>query len=292
IDMGYRRFILTPNTGDVFMDRHLFERLAFLEGHPQVQDYTFYTNFTIPRPKDIERLTTLTKFRHPTISVYGHDRESFVAIAKAPEKLYDRLVANLEQLLALRLAGRLPFTFTIALRSTRHVPSEPTSDLLKVLERFRETGIDVRISRLYHDWGGQVTEDDIKHLDIDMVDSTKAYKNGPCALLFTGVQVMATGIVHACACVDVDAQLEIGNLNDKPLREIVSPDNPAYMALIAEQQNGVFKPVCQGCGFYKSIYHNRSVYRKDGIATQTVDDFKQRLAGKCAAATPLPAAAE
>src|SRR5262249_3994046 len=122
-----------------------------------------------------------------------------------------------------------------------------------------------------------------KGLAIDFSDSRKIYKNGACALLFTGMQIMATGVVHACACVDVDAQLEIGNLNEKPLREIISTKNPAYMALIEEQQRGIFKPVCQGCGFYKSIYHNRKLYRTDGIGTQSIDEFTARLDAKTGA---------
>ena len=37
VAMGYRRFHLTPNTGDIFMDRRIFDKLAFLEEHPEVE---------------------------------------------------------------------------------------------------------------------------------------------------------------------------------------------------------------------------------------------------------------
>jgi len=293
VELGYRRFILTPNTGDVFMDRHFLQRLRFLEEHPGVKEYTFYTNFTIPRPKDIERLTGLTKLRLPTISIYGHDRDTFVAIAKATDVVYKRLLTNLEILLGLMKAKRLPFEFNIALRSTRHLPGMQETDLLRLLDRFRQAGIDVRISRVYHDWGGRVTAEDTKGLDLDVADSALTYKKGACALLFTGVQIMATGVVHACSCVDVDAILKIGDLNEKPLREIVSTANPSYMALIEEQERGEFRSVCQACGFYKSIYHMRSMYRKDGIPIQSIDEFKARLDVKNAVKSePLPLAAE
>jgi MoaA/NifB/PqqE/SkfB family radical SAM enzyme len=289
LDMGYRRFTLTPNTGDVFMDRHIFDKMEHLDAHPGVQDYTFYTNLTIPKPKDVERLMGMKKLQHITVSVYGHDAPSFVAITKSTEKVYRRLLTNLEVLL--KFVDPAKRNIDIAVRSTRDMPRTPSTELLVMLDRFRKAGIAVRLSHLYHDWGGQVSAEDVKGLQIDFSDSRKIYKNGACALLFTGMQIMATGVVHACACVDVDAQLEIGNLNAKPLREIISTQNPAYMALIEEQQRGVFKPVCQSCGFYKSIYHNRKLYRQDGIGTQSIDEFKARLDAKTGVA-PLPEAAE
>ena len=290
VAMGYRRFTLTPNTGDVFMDRHIFDKMELLDAHPGVQDYSFYTNLTIPKPKDVDRLMRMKKLQHVNVSVYGHDAASFVAITKSTEKVYRRLLTNLDVLL--NHADPAKRNLDIAVRSTRDMPRKPSTDLLQLLDRFKQAGIAVRLSHLYHDWGGQVSEADTKGLAIEFSDSRKIYKNGACALLFTGMQVMATGVVHACACVDVDAQLEIGNLNEKPLREIISTQNPAYMALIEEQQRGLFKPVCQSCGFYKSIYHNRSMYRKDGIATQSIDEFKARLDAKTGAAAPLAEAAE
>ena len=83
-------------------------------------------------------------------------------------------------------------------------------------------------------------------------------------LLFTAAQVMATGIVNGCAARDVDATLRIGDLSKTPLRSILSSSNEAYMDLIREQQEGSFRPVCQACDYYKSIYRPRSKERKRG----------------------------
>jgi hypothetical protein len=166
------------------------------------------------------------------------------------------------------------------------MPRKPTTDLLKMVARFRAAGIPVSSSALYHSWGGLVTAEDTAGLDIDVLDTNAIYKNGACTLLFTGVQIMATGVVHACACVDVDGSLKIGDLNEKPLREIVSRDNALYMEFIDEQERGKFKPVCQSCGFYKSIYHSRKMYRQTGMQIGTVDDYKAALDGRVASAEP------
>ena len=268
LDLGLRRFELTPCTGDVFMDRTLFNKLEFLERHPEVEGYQFFTNFTVPKPPTVERLLGLSKLQHMTISVYGHDVESFVAIAQSSEKIYRRLIANLEALLP--LLNRRRFSLEIGLRSTRDVPRHAATDLLRLLERFNQAGVRVRRSRVYNNWGGYITQADVDGLAIDITSADATYKKGACVLLLIAVQVMATGIVNGCACRDVDATLRIGDLNQKPLREILSVRNQAYMELIAEQQRGEFRPVCRSCDFYKSIYHRAH----------------RRCEGECALAEP------
>jgi hypothetical protein len=88
---------------------------------------------------------------------------------------------------------------------------------------------------------------------------------------------MATGIVNACACRDVDATLRIGDLNEQPLKEILSPNNATYMALIGEQQEGRFRPICRSCDYYKSIYRHRSLNKKLGRKTLTLEEFLSTL---------------
>jgi MoaA/NifB/PqqE/SkfB family radical SAM enzyme len=275
VDLGYRSFELTPCTGDVFMDRHIFNKLRFLEQHPGVESYLFFTNFTIPRKTDVAALFQLSKLKHLTVSVYGHDLPSFVAITKSTETVYKRLVSNLETLLALHTARPLPIE--IAIRSTRDAPRLATSDLTRLLKRFERAGVKVRKANVYNNWGGYITQDDVRGLAIDVTSTEAMYKSGACVKLFTSVQVMATGIVNGCACRDVDATLRIGDINETPLRNIISTRNPAYMQLIDEQQRGEFRPVCKSCDFYKSIYHMRAEYLRNRMATQSMDEFKTRL---------------
>ena len=276
IALGYRRFELTPCTGDVFMDRTLSRKLEFLEQHPKVESYEFFTNFTIPKPETVERLADLRKLKHMTVSVYGHDVESFIAIAQGTHKLYARLKANLEALL--RVLDKCSFKLAIGLRSTLKRPKKRT-DLLELVERFRAAGAEIWLAPgVYNNWGGYITQKDVEGLDMRINSTESAYKFGACEKLFNSVQVTATGVVNACACRDVNATLEIGNVNTTPLKDIVSPDNPRYMAIIDQQQRGEFLPICRSCDFYKSIYHHRSHYRREGIETMSLDEFKRQIA--------------
>ena len=231
LELGYRRFELTPCTGDLFMDRSLMRKLEFLESEPRVESYEFFTNFTSPKAPAVARLAELRKLKHLTVSVYGHDEASFVAIAGGTPKLYARLLANLEALLA--IVPRISFGLAIALRSTRDRNRGKTSDLLDLVERFRAAGVAIWLAPgIYNNWGGYISEKDVEGLDMHINSTEDVYKYGACEKLFNSVQVTATGVVNACACRDVDATLKIGDVKTTPLADIVSPENHEYMKII------------------------------------------------------------
>ncbi len=271
VELGYTRFHMTPCTGDVFMDKGLFEKLVLMDADPRVDAYEFFTNFTIPSEDDIERLFLVQKLRSLRISVYGHDLDSFVAITKSTEKVYRRFVANLEALY--ERAPRARFAYSLGLRTTGRGRIHGSSDVQRLLQRFEKRGVRVDRKHVYNNWGGMITDADVEGLDIDVSDTRSTYKRGACTLLFTGVQVMATGVVNGCACRDVNATLRIGDLHQDRLADILSFDNPEYVALIREQEAGEFRPICQGCDFYKSIYRTRRAARQRGRGTHTLAEI-------------------
>ena len=279
LELGYNRFELTPCTGDVFMDRTLWRKLEILEADERVVSYEFFTNLTIPKPETVERLATLRKLKHMTVSVYGHDLATFMAITGGTEKLYSRLLANLD---ALQRTHRNAFyELAVGLRSTRKRPQGRASDLLERVEQLRDEGVEIWLSPgVYNNWGGYISASDVEGLDMHINSTASAYKFGACEKLFNSVQVTASGVVNACACRDVDATLAIGNVNETPLADIVSDQNPRYMAIIEGQQRGEFAAICRSCDFYKSIYHHRSHYRREGIAVIKLDEFKSQLAAR------------
>jgi len=274
LELGYNEFDLTPCTGDAFMDRHLFNKLRVLEADERVKIYTFFTNFTIPKPSHIEAVHQFKKMGGLAISIYGHDLATFKAITKSTDTVYFRLVRNLELLLREQEKHGLKifFIFHTGADSLRGRSSE----IITLLERFKQAGSTINIQKgLYNNWGGYVTNDDVKHLPIRIIPPNVVHKNGACVRLFTAIQIMATGIVNGCACRDTDATLRLGDLHQAPLKDIVSARNPVYMALIEEQQNGSFRPVCQSCDFYTSIYYKSDSYA--GTKLQTLEQFKASL---------------
>ncbi|MDI6749939.1 MAG: radical SAM protein [Rhodocyclaceae bacterium] len=230
VDLGFSEFHLTPTTGDVFMDKRLFDKLDILERHPGVRSYHFFTNLTIPSKVQLLQLQRLRKLKRMTISVYGHDEASFTAITKTSTKIYQRLIANLQTIL--EHANRWPFSITIGFRSTFGVPEDDTSELMKLLSALKSKGISIHASHgIYNNWGGLIEQSDVTNLDMQILPAQGPIKFGACVKLFDAIQVMATGVVNACACRDANATLQIGNLREKPLQEIISPNNSEYMRI-------------------------------------------------------------
>lgn len=274
--MGYNSISLTPCTGDVFMDKHIFEKLEFLDHHPLVEQYSFFSNFTALSPSQVESLMGLKKLKNITVSIYGHDEESFVAITKVGSKIFDRLLSNLEMLLSKR--DQWPFSVAVGFRSTFDVPGHDVGELMHLLRRLESVGVSINSSHgIYNNWGGYVTQDDVAGLNLKVLSADQIYKSGPCAKLFDDIQIMATGIVNGCACRDVDATLRIGDVNEKPLQEILNPHNPEYLKIIEEQERGEFRPVCKSCDYYRSIYHQPSNYRRHGIPVQSIGEYWKQL---------------
>jgi len=284
LGLGFDRFHLTPCTGDVFMDKHAYDKFAWLDAHPRVKSYNFFTNLTIPTHEQMMRLLNLRKLSHITISVYGHDEQSFVAITKSSAKIYRRLIANLETVI--EQLDEWPFGVSIGHRSG-FAARTAQSELTVLLERFKKAGVHVNASHgVYNNWGGYITQADVAGLDMHITPADATVKSGACVKLFDSVQVMATGIVNACSCRDVDATLRIGDVATAPLDKIISAKNAAYIKIIEEQQAGKFRPVCASCDFYRSIYHQPKSYRRGDVPTQSVAQYMRMIESRGARGVP------
>ena len=97
-EMGFRDFSLTSSSGEIFFDKDASWKLNYLDNHPQVGAYQFYTNLVLPDEDMIERLFKLKKLDWLGFIIYGHDRESFTRITEKSDKQYDMLVANLNRI--------------------------------------------------------------------------------------------------------------------------------------------------------------------------------------------------
>lgn len=275
VDLGYDRFELTPCTGDVFMDRHIFEKLDFLDHHPKVSQYSFFSNLTIPSHDQLMQLTKLKKLVGLTVSIYGHDEKSFIDITKSTSKVYERLISNLKMLLAQK---SIPFALAFGWRSTGDVPNKDSSEIMELLGTFKKAGARFNSPHgVFNNWGGLISQDDVAGLNMKIMPGNKKYKSGACVKLFDSIQITASGIVNACACRDVNSTLRIGDIRVMPLKKIISAENEDYMRLIEEQQSGKFRPVCDGCDFFRSVYHQPSNYRRGKIPTQTIPEFISKL---------------
>ena len=254
IDFGYDTFGLTPIVGEVFTDRNFIKKIEFLENHQKVKNYSFFTNFTLVNEKIIDELIKLRKLKELYISLYGHDLSSFLKITRSNQTTYSTLIKNLIYLS--EKCKYIPFNLSFGLRTNRSFNSLQNceSDLCKIIRKILNTTKNrIQILKSFNTWGGLITQDDVEGLDMIVNDVSKFHKNGACSLIFYKNQIMVNGIVNACACRDINATLQIGDLNIQNFEKIYSIKNKKYIKLIENQQKNIFNSICKNCDFYRSI---------------------------------------
>ena len=229
--------------------------MRFLDQHEGVRAYHFFTNFTVPSPAQVDALFALTKLKNVTISIYGHDEESFCRITQRPATVYRRLVDNLVHLHERLAAAR--FEIGLGWRTLPgFVPdAAASSDLHRIVMKIGSHDVgSFRVTPTYDTWGGEIREEDVRDLGLQLADGRHVAKHGPCSRIFHKLIVLADGRVNACACRDVNGTLVIGDVTREPLAQILSLDNPRYAKLISEQCDNRFRAVCRQCDAYRSVY--------------------------------------
>jgi MoaA/NifB/PqqE/SkfB family radical SAM enzyme len=256
VGLGFDRIALTPINGDIFVDKGIMDKVELLERRDGITGMLAYSNFIAAGPAAIATLVALERLELFNISVYGFDPASFAAIADRGEAQYHRLVANLNHLADLLPTARRPQAFQATIRAARDftLDQAPDSTLVVALRRLQGLGMAMSVQSRCDDWGGLIAPEDLAGLGMDLIRGRLLYKQGACILPFYSVQVLADGRVNACACRDVDGQLQIGDLRHQSLKQILSARNPVYTDLIRGQQAGHFADVCRGCSFYRSIH--------------------------------------
>ena len=203
------------------------------------------------------------------VSLYGHDKVSFIEITQKGHIAYKRLVANLEYLTA-QLTKYPDFKLKLGWRTSRKALKEAQnqgSDIINAVQTLERHLGDTPNIFEFNNWGGVIAPSDIIGLDLELNDGRHVVKDGLCVLTLSRTIVLADGRVNACACRDVEGSLVVGNVQQEPLSWILSYKNPAYKDLLASHMDGRFPKVCQSCDFYQSVFLPQPNQPYDRIVT-------------------------
>lgn len=254
-EAGITHFGLTPTVGDVFVDRHFIDKLAFLEQHRNVKAYRFTTNLILPSVEQLEYVLSAKKLDILGISIYGHTRRLFASFAKGNANAYRRLTDNLQ---IIHDATHLPNSINIGLRTEQAMPGyyPGQSQLVDLLLAIgvKHNKVNLSLNKWYDNWAGIITQDDVNDLGISVPPESQTPKYGPCNLLFHKNMVTVDGRILGCACRDVHGELEIGNIKNDKLADVLDPSTSKLATIISQQNSNRFNQVCHSCTAYKSIY--------------------------------------
>jgi hypothetical protein len=260
-EMGFKDFSLTSSSGEIFFDKDAAWKLDYLDNHPLVGFYQFYSNLILPDEAMIEKIFGLKKLAWLGFSIYGHDLESFTRITQKPDKQYNKLVANLNRIADKGGPGRE--LFEIHLRTDRSFNWHPndgvdenSSELVKAMHRAVTQGGVKWVGNwdIYDTWGGLVTPEDVADLDVELSDGSHQPKVGACILLFDEPMIFADGCVNACACRGIDRTLQIGDLKKSSLSQILSSENTLYRNILDRHLKSDYPETCKDCMVYRSVY--------------------------------------
>ena len=258
-EIGYKAFGLTPVVGEAFTDPEFVSKLSFLERHPMVSHYTLTTNFTLAGDAFIESVPALAKLRYLSISIYGHDPDTFALMTGASPLVWHRLIRNLQRLAAVLQSGQKRVQVRVRTR-TAITPDVFSCELRQVLSALRNKNVAVDVPTNYYNWGGLITDDDLNDLGISL-SAPDVERTGPCAMIFYKNIVLPDGRISACACRDAAGLLIIGDLTRHTLRRIYSRSNGRFRRLIEQQCAGHYGKFCASCNMFRSIYRMHSSYR-------------------------------
>jgi MoaA/NifB/PqqE/SkfB family radical SAM enzyme len=282
LDIGYKNIGLTPTTGDIFMDKEIFNKFEYLDKKKSLVGYYFYTNF-IPLNNDkIAKIFDLIKLKNFGISIYGHDKDSFQSFSGGTESSYNKLVDNLNFFFAcLEKNINQNLNIEISQRTKKDFNlNDSNSRLSKIIKKILSIKkVEYSKNSEFNNWGGIIKGDDVKGLGIKLNDTQKK-KIGSCSLIYSRMMVGASGLVNACACRDANFTLAIGDLKKNKLNEIINLKNRKYEKLIKRQEKNDFPKVCKSCDFYKSIYQKNDFiwsFRNDKIKHYSLKETLKTL---------------
>jgi hypothetical protein len=246
---GYRAFNLTPILGEPLTDPFFSQRLDHLDQSQTVDDYGFCTNLIDADDSFLRAVGRLRKLRWLSVSIYGHDQDSFCAVTGGDARQYGRLLTSLA---ALGDRGELLPRVDLKIRTAMPFDLERcATDLGRMVKHLRERGARVRLASGVSNWSGLVDAPALERLPL-ATRTVPRTRTEPCAFLFKPV-ILPDGRVNACPVGDGNATLDLGSVRPHGLFPVLSSANGRYLDLIRAHLRSDFPPVCRGCTAHRGI---------------------------------------
>jgi radical SAM protein with 4Fe4S-binding SPASM domain len=228
-DMGGGYISLTPTVGEVFLDRHLLERLRIAQEYPKIEGLVATTNAAMAhRFEEHELKFIVESFRQLHISVYGLDEEEYFALTK--KRTYSKMLDGIRRLflysngnvkLLFRLAKTRPpdalhrwfqesiLPWLTTERAKRELPLPPV--------------IAAHVQSEYMNWGRLDTS---VQLPFDATWKPDVINTEQCAIPKLTHVVLSNGDVAFCHCANFDnvEELRLGNIRESSLSEMLASE--------------------------------------------------------------------
>lgn len=245
VDLGGGFLSFTPLVGDFFLDRHLLDRLKFLETVPEITSLGVTTNAAMAhRFDDVDLRYILSRFAHLSISVYGVDRAEYETMTR--KLTYDRMLDGIRRILSFA-----PVEVSLEFRLLNAKSKDALFDWVKQEVRPSQ-GARYTINSVITDYANWGIYDDANNPlsgDAKWFASQRTERRQQCLIPIFACIVYSSGNVSFCPCDNYDdaKELRIGNILQESLLEMYN--SPRAIALWNWDEHGT-PEFCKACSFH------------------------------------------
>lgn len=240
--MGGGKLSLTPEVGEVFLDKLLLERIQLVKRYPAITGLSLTTNAAVADmldPADLRYIVSALDRVH--VSVYGLDEEEYTAMTGT--QLYGRFIHSLKLLVeSIDDKSKIVFGF-------RLLKQYDDGKIRAWMEKTVGGCFQYHHTKEYSNWGGGL--DTRIPLPYSGKWIEQNVNTGKCLMPLCAVMVYVDGRVSFCPCTDFDVsdELCIGDVNTASLSDIFNS-----IKNIRLWDTDMPSPViCSKCTFHKPI---------------------------------------
>ena len=216
-DAGGGSVNFTPTVGDPLVDKKLLEKIKYASSFKNINTVFLYTNGILLHRFGYDEIldSGLTRL---AISTFIGSREGYKKYYGKDK--YDQVMRNIEQIAIRNRDKGYPVLITLHLRVSQEQDEWRETRIFKsIVGLIGEQNIDYLNE--YDSWSSKINQDDLpKGCEINKALPLEVKKKSPCFELYRRVHVLADGNVGACVCTDLNAEINIGNVNNQSLKEI------------------------------------------------------------------------
>ncbi len=264
-EVGGGPMTFTPTVGDPLVDPQIIEKIRYSRSKKNITSILLYTNgilldkfgYINVLKSGIDRLA---------ISTYVGSREGYLKYYQKDK--YEKVIKNIIEICKLNKELGDQVLITLHLRVERDQSIwENTEEYLEISKYIDEKNI--QFLTTYDTWGGKIKKEDLPDgCEVDIpIDLDKKIKQGPCFELFRRVHILPDLEVGACICVDLENEINIGNLKNQNLKEIWGGEK--IRSFRSNWNKGILPEVCKNCTRYEPvdsfIKKNRAAIFKEPI---------------------------
>ena len=265
-DFGSRGGVVTFGTfGEPLMDKHMQERIEYLNRFPKIHKVEVLTNGFFLNEKIVPIL--LENNVGVDISLDELDRQTFEDVKKMS---FDVVCENIIAFLKANSKMARPVPINIRIKTLKTVEETMEQELFKIIASHDCSIVLNSIDdNIISNWAGKLDKDNfIKEYEISTKNKTRyTHKRfnqtnvAPCTQLWKWMVVYWDGSVVLC-CADMFSQTTVGDLKTHSITEIWnSPNMKKYRDQMVKRQRFDIA-LCQDCDIHLS-WHNLKEYYDD-----------------------------